>query len=583
MFKIIKRIGNRWWIFLIMLITTLGNVYFDFCIPNQLGSIISTLSSPKPETILIFSDCLWMLLYALLSACCAIATGRLASYITSYVVNKSRYEVFKKVSAFTNAEINKYSVSSLLTRTTNDMTLVSNTLNLAFRYIIYGPLVCVMAIAILIVKAFESNTWALTFIVLGGVIFLLIFVMILVKVALPKYESIQGKLDKVALVTRENLEGLRVVRAYNAEKYQEEKFARNNTDLMKTESVSNKLLGLLTPGIQLIMGLINVGLYYFAAQLVKDGALEYASLSVIIQFAALILIGFVMLVVVVIRLPRAVVCARRINEVIDQDISVVGKESTPERTERGTIEFRNVTFRYPGAEVPVLENISFKVKQGETIAFIGATGAGKTTLINLMPRLFDCTEGEVLIDGVNVKDYKTEDLNRVFGLVPQKGYLFHDTLKNNICIGKPNASSVDIERALEISQSTEFVSKLPGQLDYEISQGGKNVSGGQRQRLCIARAIIMDPEIFIFDDSFSALDYRTDKVLRGEIKKQCVGVTNVIVGQRVGTIMGADQIVVLDGGKMAGIGTHAELLKNCAVYKEIALSQLSKEELENGK
>ena len=583
MFKIIKRIGNRWWIFLIMLITTLGNVYFDFCIPNQLGSIISTLSSPQPETILIFSDCLWMLLYALLSACCAIATGRLASYITSYVVNKSRYEVFKKVSAFTNAEINKYSVSSLLTRTTNDMTLVSNTLNLAFRYIIYGPLVCVMAIVILIVKAFESNTWALTFIVLGGVIFLLIFVIILVKVALPKYESIQGKLDKVALVTRENLEGLRVVRAYNAEKYQEEKFARNNTDLMKTESISNKLLGLLTPGIQLIMGLINVGLYYFAAQLVQDGALEYASLSVIIQFAALILIGFVMLVVVVIRLPRAVVCARRINEVIEQDISVVGKESTPERTERGTIEFRNVTFKYPGAEVPVLENISFKVKQGETIAFIGATGAGKTTLINLMPRLFDCTEGEVLIDGINVKEYKTEDLNRVFGLVPQKGYLFHDTLKNNICIGKPNASSVDIERALEISQSTEFVSKLPGQLDYEISQGGKNVSGGQRQRLCIARAIIMDPEIFIFDDSFSALDYRTDKVLRGEIKKQCVGVTNVIVGQRVGTIMGADQIVVLDGGKMAGIGTHAELLKNCAVYKEIALSQLSKEELENGK
>lgn len=587
MLKIIKRIGNRWWIFLVMLVTTLGNIYFDFCIPNQLGSIISTLSSPQPETILIFSDCLWMLLYALLSACCAIATGRLASYVTSYVVNKSRYELFKKVSAFSNAELNKYSISSLLTRTTNDMTLVSNTLNLGFRYIIYGPVVSIMALIILTINAAKNNTWSLTFIVLGGVVLLLIFVIILVKIALPKYEAIQGKLDKVALVTRENLEGLRVVRAYNAEKYQEEKFARNNTELMKTESVSNKLLGLLTPGIQLIMGLINVGLYFFAAYVVVPDSVpegfHYADLSVIIQFAALILIGFVMLVAVVVRVPRAVVCAKRINEVIEQDIAVVGKESTPERTEAGTIEFRNVTFKYPGAEVPVLENISFKVKKGESIAFIGATGAGKTTLINLMPRLFDATEGEVLIDGINVKEYKTEDLNRVFGLVPQKGYLFHDTLKNNICIGKPDATSVDIERALNISQSTEFVSKLPGQLDYEISQGGKNVSGGQRQRLCIARAIIMDPEIFIFDDSFSALDYRTDKVLRGEIQKQCVGVTNVIVGQRVGTIMGADQIVVLDGGKMVGIGTHKELLKNCAVYKEIALSQLSKEELENGK
>lgn len=582
MFKIIKRIGNRWWIFLIMLCTILGNVFFDFCIPNQLGSIISTLST-TPDTFKIFIDCVWMLLYALLSASCAIATGYMASYATSYIVNKSRYELFKKVSAFSNAEINKYSVSSLLTRTTNDITLVSNTLNMAFRYLIYGPVVSILAIIILIVKASRSNTWALTFIVLGGVVFLMIFVIIIIRIALPKYESIQGKLDKVALVTRENLEGLRVVRAYNAESYQEEKFAKNNTELMKTERISNKLLGLLTPGIQLIMGLINVGLYYFAATLVQNKNMAYADLSVIIQFAALILIGFVMLVAVTVRLPRAIVCAKRINAVIDQEISIVGAEVTPERTEKGTIEFRNVTFCYPGADLPVLKDISFKVKQGETIAFIGATGAGKTTLINLMPRLFDVTSGEVLIDGINVKEYKTEDLNKVFGYVPQKGYLFHDSLKNNICVGRPNASSVDIDRALDISQSTEFVSKLPGKLEYEISQGGKNVSGGQRQRLCIARAIIMEPEIFIFDDSFSALDYRTDKVLRGEIKKQCVGVTNVIVGQRVGTIMGADQIVVLDGGKMVGIGTHQELLKNCAVYKEIALSQLSKEELENGK
>lgn len=586
MFKFIKRIGNYWWIFLVMFVLTAANVYFDFLLPQQLGAIINILQQPNPNLVDILVEAIWMLLFAACSGTCVIIVGRLASKITAYICNKSRYELFKKVSQFSNAEINKFSVSSLVTRATSDITLTANTFNLALRYIIYGPLVSILALIMLIVQACEKHTWPLTFIVLGVVVVLFAFILVMVKIAIPKYQSIQGHLDKVSLVTRENLEGLRVVRAYNAEDYQIKKFENVDSKLMKTERQSNRLLGMLNPGVQLIVGVLNVGLYYASAFLIKDtkieDAMHYSDLAVVIQYAALMLTGFIMLTVVIIQLPRTFVCARRVNEVIDTPLSIIGKDKTPELKEHGTIEFKNVSFKYPGADRSVIENVSFKVKRGETIAFIGATGAGKTSLINLMPRLFDCTEGEVLIDGVNVKEYNTKDLNSKFGYVPQKGYLFHDSLKNNICIGKPDASATQIDRALDISQSKEFVSKLPGGLEYEISQGGKNVSGGQRQRLCIARAIIMEPEFFIFDDSFSALDYRTDKVLRGEIAKQCPGVTNVIVGQRVGTIMGADQIVVLDNGKVAGIGTHKELLNSCSVYKEIALSQLSKEELENG-
>jgi len=582
MFKFIKRIGKYWWVFIPMFLLVLVNVFMDFLIPNELGKIIDILNNGA-DIGKILLESMWMLIFAILSGACSIFNGRLSSKVSSYICNKSRYELFKKVSAFSNAELNKYSISSLLTRTTNDITLVANTFSLFFRYIVYGPVVSVMALVFLLMFAINTGTWTIFYIVLAIIGVLAIFTITMICVALPLNNKLQKHIDRAGVIARENLDGLRVVRASNAEEYQQDKFASNNEELRKKERKSNKILGLLSPGIQLIVGLLNIGMYFVATYYVKDKVMEYSQLAVIVQYAALILVGFIMMTAVFMQLPRTIVCARRVNEVIEQEISIVGKKETPERKERGTIEFKHVSFSYPGAEKPVLEDISFKVEKGQTIAFIGATGAGKTTLINLMPRLYDCTSGEVFIDGVNVKDYNTEDLNKVFGYVPQKGFLFHDSLKNNICLGKPEATAIDIERALNISQSSEFVSKLPGQLDYEISQGGKNVSGGQRQRLCIARAIIMEPEIFIFDDSFSALDYKTDKVLRGEIKKQCAGVTNVIVGQRVGTIMGADKIVVLDNGKMVGIGTHRELLDNCAVYKEIALSQLSKEELENGK
>ncbi|MCF0142456.1 MAG: ABC transporter ATP-binding protein, partial [Parasporobacterium sp.] len=547
MFKIIKRIGRQWWLFLIMLLVIAANVFCDFLLPVQLGNIIKVLQTAKDledPALAIISECAYMLLIAGASAVCAVIMCRLSSTVTARLISVSRYEMFKSIGTFSYGEMNKFSVSSLVTRTTNDLTFIGYTLNMFFRYILYGPLLAITAIIGLIVLGKIPMMFAIA----GAFVLIIIFILIIVKIVLPKYEAIQSKLDKVALVTRENLDGLRVVRAYNAEDYQEKKFAAINGELMKTERFSNKGLGILVPVITIIVGLLNVVIYYVGAQLVEknDGTFAFSDISVVIQFAALILMGFIMMVAVIIQMPRTIVCAKRVNEVIETVPAVKGAEKSPETSEEGTIEFRNVSYFYPGGELPAVDNISFKVKKGETLAIIGATGAGKTTLINMMMRFFDATEGEVLIDGVNVKEYSLEDLNGKFGYVPQKGYLFHDTLLNNITIGKPDATAVQVDRALDISQSKEFVGKLPDGVNYEISQGGKNVSGGQRQRLCIARAIIMEPEIFIFDDSFSALDYRTDKVLRGEIKKQCAGVTNVVVAQRVGTILEADQIICLD-------------------------------------
>lgn len=578
MFKLLKKMGKYWWLCAAMFITICAQVVADFFLPFFLGEIIGSLQHTPIVMEDVFYSAIWMILIAAISGGASLLTCKLSSIVTAHLIAATRYDLFKKIESFSTTEMGRFSVSSLVTRTTNDLTLISNAYHLCFRFLLYGPLIAIAALTFMAIE----GIWPLTVTICVALVLMIIFIIILAAVAIPKYQAIQGKLDRVTTVTRENLEGLRVVRAYNAEDFQEKKFDGVNNELRKTESFANRALGYLVPGIQLIVGALNVGIYMVSSNLIKDGVFQYSGLSTAVQFAALILMGFIMITVVVVQLPRAIVCAKRVNEVLATEPVVKDPENPKHGTEVGTIKFENVTFAYPGGGEPVLKNISFEVKKGETIAFIGATGAGKSTLINLMPRFFDAVEGNVYVDGLNVKEYKQSELISKFGYVPQRGYLFHDTLKNNITIGKLDANPAQIQRALEISQASEFVQKLPGKLDYEISQGGKNVSGGQRQRLCIARAIIMEPEIFIFDDSFSALDYRTDKILRGEIKDKCKGTTNVIVAQRVGTILDADKIIVLDGGNMVGMGTHSELLRNCSVYKEIALSQLSAEELEAG-
>ncbi len=593
MLKFLKRISKQWWLVALLVLVVCLQVMADFGLPIVIGKIIAVLQSTGqkgfPEDLVteFYRQIIALAIFATASSGTAVLAGWLSSRITSNIVAKVRDEVFAKISSFSAAEMNKFSTSSLITRTTNDLTNISNTYNYTFRFILYGPLMAVGAITFLIIASVgQSQVWWLTLAVAAAVGLLAVFLGVVIKVAVPKFREIQKKIDKVNLVTKENLEGLRVVRAYNAEGYQREKFGNINEDLFVTDRFANRGVYMIMPGIMVIVGILSVAIAWISSFIIdKANPLDpnrftFADMTIVSQFAMLLLIGFILMVGIFLQVPRSVVCAKRINDILETEILVKDNEQSKETNEVGTIEFRNVTFSYPGADLPVLKNISFKANKGETIAFIGATGSGKTTLVNLLPRFYDVTEGEVLIDGVNVKDYKIDDLLAKFGYVPQKAYLFHASLKDNVCLGKPDATEEELNRALEISQSSEFVSKLPHGVDYEISQGGKNVSGGQRQRLCIARAIIMKPEIFIFDDSFSALDYKTDKVLRGEIKEKCSDSTSVIVAQRVGTIIDADQIVVLENGNMVGIGKHKELLKTCDVYKEIALSQLSKEELE---
>lgn len=578
MLKFLKYLKNQWIFVGLIVIFTCVQVVFDFLLPTLMGDIIRIINNGNVQMGDVVPTAIGMIFVALLSGLMGFLICILASQVTAKMMARVRYQLYKKISTFSANEMNHYSVSSLITRTTNDITNVSNTYVLIFRFMIYGPLLAIGAFFFLIIN---ECRWQLLCIIIGAILLLALVIFATIRIALPHFEVIQKRIDKINLVTKENLEGLRVIRAYNAEEYQKEKFSNYNNQLTKDDKIANRALGFLTPGIQLVIGIMMVTVSLVSANLIKDKGMDYSSMATILQFAGLLLTGFVLMVLIFIMIPRSTVCAKRINEILESDVLVKYVDKSEQYSEVGTVEFKNVSFTYPGGDAPSLKNISFRVNKGQTLAFIGATGSGKTTLLNLIQRFYDTTEGQVLVDGLDVKKYRAEDLFAKFGYVPQKPYLFHDTLRNNVCLGVPNASDEDLQKALDISQSSEFVEKLHGKTEYEISQGGKNVSGGQRQRLSIARAIIKNPEIFLFDDSFSALDYKTDRVVRGEIKKRCHMVTNIIVAQRVGTIMDADQIVVLDNGNMVGIGTHKELLKTCQVYREIALSQLSKEELEN--
>ncbi len=542
----------------------------------KMGDIIALIQKTATETVT--SSMFWdigikMILIALGICASVVLINFLASTVSSNFAKTLRTNVFKKVNSFSMEEMNKFSVASLITRTTNDVKQVEQTVFVTLRMAITAPVMGAYAIS-KIVNSSVTLTWTTA----GAVIALLALVMFLFFVAVPKFSQIQKKTDRINNVTRENLTGIRVVRAYAAENEQEQKFNNINNDLTKTQLFVNRAMALMWPGMDLIMNALSIAIYFIGAFLIDGGSLVYPDLVVFVSYSMHVVMSFMFIAMLFVVIPRGVVSGRRINEVLGTVSKVQDGNGIKEDNLAGEIEFRNVSFRYPDAEMNTLENISFKVNKGQTIAFIGSTGSGKSTLVNLITRFYDASFGEVLIDGENIKNYKISDLNNKIGYVPQQGYLFSGTVRSNLLYGNENATDEQIEKALEISQS-DFVKNLEGGVNAEIAQGGTNVSGGQRQRLSIARAIIKNPEFYIFDDSFSALDYKTDKTLRKELSKYTKDATKIIVAQRVGTIMDADKIVVLSEGRIVGVGTHKELLETCDVYKEIALSQLDKEEL----
>ena len=575
---------TREWIFTAMIIVLIvGQVWLDLKLPNYMTEITQLVEMGVDNTTDIWIAGGKMLACALGSAVMAVIVGYCCAKLAATVAQRMRADVFDKVQSFGMNEIKKFSVPSLITRSTNDITQIQLTVAMGLQVIVKAPVMAIWAIVTILGKSWE---WSLATAV--AVIVLMLLIAFIVIFALPRFRKIQTLTDNVNRVTRENLTGLRVVRAYNAEAFESKKFEKANQELTGTNLVVNRLMAILSPGMQLMVSGLSLAIYWIGAYLINAADVAnrlvlFSDMVVFMSYSMLIVMSFVMLTMIFIMLPRAVVSAKRIGEVLNTKPSIIDGKGDVAPTEQGTVEFKNVSFKYPNADEYVLKDISFKVNKGDTVAFIGSTGSGKSTLINLVPRFYDVTDGEVLVDGVNVKDYKQADLLNKIGYVSQKAVLFSGTVRSNICYGnngKPEPTDDEINNALSISQAS-FVSKMPDGLDSHIAQGGTNVSGGQKQRLSIARAIARKPEICIFDDSFSALDYRTDKKLRDALRKKNKGVTNLIVAQRIGTIKDADTIVVLDNGTMAGCGKHEDLLKNCKVYKEIALSQLTEEELGN--
>jgi len=494
----------------------------------------------------------------------------LSSYLSSKIARDLRRAVFHKVNSFSASEINKFSTASLITRSTNDVSQVQRTLTTSLRMLFTAPCMAFFAIR----KITLSNA-TLTWVSIGYLIAMLLILFSLIFLVLPKFKVLQSKTDRLNLVTRENLTGIRVVRAYNAENYEEKKFDTANTELTKTTLFLNRCMSVLNPSLSLIMHLMTLTIYWVGAHLLKDLIVDYPTIATFSQYSMHVIMSFMFITLMFVLIPRGIVSLKRLNEILDTDVSIKdGNISSNEKL--GTIEFRNVSFKYPDAEEAVLEDISFKVEKGETVAFIGSTGSGKSTLINLIPRFYDTTSGQVLVDGIDVKAYNLENLRDKLGYVPQKANLFSGDITSNMKLSKEDATDEEIAHALEIAQCS-FIERLDDGYSQPVSQGGKNFSGGQKQRLSIARAIIKNPEIFIFDDSFSALDFKTDKALRAALKKNTKEATILIVAQRINTIKDADKIIVLDNGKMVGMGTHEELAKSNKVYQEIIESQTKKE------
>ena len=538
------------------------------------------LNTDSIQTNYIFITGLKMLGLALASMTATILVGLLGARLAARLGRTLRKNVFTKVMDFSKTEMKEFSTASLITRTTNDVQQVQMVMVMLLRVCFYAPIIGIGGV----IKSMDTNS-SMAWIIAVAVMAILSIVIVLFALAMPKFKVFQKFVDRLNLVTREILSGLPVIRAFATEKVEEERFDDANLRLSKLALFIDRTMGLMMPLMMLTMNTIVIVILWKGSYAIDDGLMQVGDIMAYIQYTMQIIMAFLMISVVSIILPRASVSAKRITEVLDTDIAIKDpeEEGKERASEKGVVEFKDVSFHYPDAEENVIEHISFKAMPGKTTAFIGSTGSGKTTVINLIPRFYDVTEGSITVDGVDVRKMKTKKLRDKIGFVPQKGVLFTGTVRSNIKYSDPTMSDERMLKAAEIAQATEFIEALPNQYDYEIAQGGTNVSGGQKQRLSIARAIAKDPEIYIFDDSFSALDFKTDAILRSELKKVTKNSTVLIVAQRISTILHADQIVVLNEGKIAGIGTHKQLMKNCDVYKEIALSQLSEEELEHGK
>ncbi len=557
-------------------------VWLDLTMPEYMAEITRLVRIPGSEMSEILLAGGKMLLCALGSLAASVVTAVCAAKIAAGFGGTLRRKLFSKVGSFSMEEIGHFSTASLITRSTNDITQVQNLIVMGLQMLIKAPIMAVWAIGKISGKARE---WTMS--TAAAVIILLLVVLISMILVMPKFKKMQKLTDDLNRVTRENLTGLRVVRAYNAEQYQENKFEDANEALTSTNLFTQRAMSFLMPSIQLIMSGLSLAIYWIGAVLINKadmmGKIDlFSEMMVFSQYAIQVVMSFMMLVMIFMILPRASVSANRIMEVLDTAPTIVDGKREEGNVRNGEVEFRNVSFRYPDADGDVLQNISFTAKKGETVALIGATGCGKSTVINLIPRFYDATKGEVLVDGVNVREYTQKSLRAKIGYVSQKAILFTGTIHSNVAYGdngQTAASEEEVKDAVAIAQAAEFVEQLDGTYDGYVAQGGANLSGGQKQRISIARAVARKPEIFIFDDSFSALDYKTDRILRRTLDEKCGDATRIIVAQRIGTIRDADKIIVLEEGKIAGMGRHQELMKNCEVYQQIALSQLSKEEL----
>ncbi|HIY46236.1 MAG TPA: ABC transporter ATP-binding protein/permease [Candidatus Borkfalkia excrementipullorum] len=589
MLKVLKTLKWREWLYAVAAVGFIVlQVWLDLTMPDYMSQItqlaVMSDAANMPE---IWKNGGLMLACALGSAVSSVAVGFFAARIAALVSFRLRSRVFDKVEGFSMEEINKFSTASLITRTTNDIMQVQMLISMGLQVVIKAPILAVWAIC----KILTQN-WQWSVVTAAAVVIMAVMMLILLLVVFPKFRRVQKLTDNLNSVTRENLTGVRVVRAYNAEKYQEEKFEGANLELTKTQLFTSRAMAVLAPVMTMLMSGLTLAIYWIGAYLI-DGLSSVAERSELFgQMAAFsgyamqVVMAFMMLAMIFIIMPRAMVSVKRIGEVLDTESTIKdgALAASPEGSPVGTVEFKNVSFKYPDASEYVLHDVSFKAEKGQTVAFIGSTGSGKSTAINLVPRFYDATEGEVLVDGVNVKDYTLRALHDKIGYVPQRAVMFSGTVESNVAYGEKDGTEYtldDVKEAVRVAQGTDFIEKKEDTYSAHVAQGGTNFSGGQKQRLAIARAVCRRPEIYIFDDSFSALDYKTDRLLRTALKRETGEATSLIVAQRIGTIRDADLILVLDEGRVVGKGTHDELMRSCEVYREIAYSQLSAEELEN--